>query len=117
MATYGAHWAPLGITFYKGRAFPEAYRGGAFIASHGSRFAPDAQGDLPGYNVIFQPFDGERPSGDYQEFATGFAGDERPLPEAARYRPVGPDGSLFISDDKVGRVWKVFHQAKHGKRE
>jgi glucose/arabinose dehydrogenase len=111
IASLPADWAPLGMSFYEGTSFPAPYRDGAFIASHGSRFAPNASGSLPGYNVVFQPFRRGQPTGQYTEFATGFAGDGRPLPEAARYRPVGvaqgPDGSLYISDDKVGRIWRV----------
>jgi glucose/arabinose dehydrogenase len=99
------------MVFYEGSAFPSRYRGGAFIASHGARSTPDAQGSLPGFNVVFQPFRHGEPTGQYEQFATGFAGDARPLPEAARYRPVGvaqgPDGSLYISEDKVGRIWRV----------
>jgi glucose/arabinose dehydrogenase len=111
LVSFPAHWAPLGLTFYDGKQFPKRYRGGAFIAFHGSRFEPNAQGELPGYNVLFQPFAGDQPSGDYEVFAKGFAGDGRPLPEQAAHRPVGvaqgPDGSLYISDDHGGTVWRV----------
>lgn len=102
--TLPAHWAPLGIAFYTGDAF---------IANHGSRFDANAVGD-PGYNVVMVPFRDGAPSAGWENFATGFAGNARPLPDAARYRPVGvtemPDGSLMISDDKVGRLWKVAYQ-------
>jgi glucose/arabinose dehydrogenase len=109
-ADYPAHWAPNALTFYGGEAFPEAYRGGAFIAFHGSwNRAPEPQ---QGYNVVFQPFSGGKPSGDYQIFADGFAGP-RKEPGIARHRPsgvaVGPDGALYISDDSGGRVWRVVH--------
>jgi glucose/arabinose dehydrogenase len=98
--------------FYTGDMFPAKYRNGAFIAFHGSRFEPDATGDLPGYNVVFLPFDGDLPApGDFEVFADEFAGDARPLPDAAEYRPVGlaegPDGALYISDDHAGRIWRV----------
>ena len=113
VAVYPAHWAPLGAVFYEGESFPEHYREGLFIANHGSRFAPEAMGN-PGYNVIFQPFADRAVAGPYEEFAAGFAGDERPLPDAAKHRPVGvavgPDGSLYISDDKGGTVWRVIYQ-------
>jgi glucose/arabinose dehydrogenase len=96
-----AHWAPLGMAFSN-------QRDGAYIASHGSRSASGARG--PGYNVVFQRFRRGEPFGEYEEFASGFAGDG-PLPEAARYRPAGvaegADGSVYISDDKVGRIWRV----------
>jgi glucose/arabinose dehydrogenase len=110
---YPAHWAPLGMHFYRGSMFPEHYREGVFIAFHGSRFSPMAMGDLPGYNVIFQPFDGDLPTNGFEEFADGFAGKGRPLPEMAEHRPVGlaegPDGSLFITDDHGGRIYRVFY--------
>ncbi len=111
---YPAHWAPLGVHFYGGDQFPDHYRNGAFIAFHGSRFAPDAMGELPGYNVVFQPFTAAAASNTYEVFATDFAGNARPLPEQAKHRPVGlaerPDGSLYISDDHGGRIWRVFYR-------
>lgn len=111
VATYPAHWAPNALVLYEGRQFPEAYRGGAFIAFHGSwNRAPFPQG---GYNVAFQPFSEGKPSGKFVVFADGFAGRIKE-PGQAAYRPsglaVGPDGSLYISDDIRGRIWRVtFH--------
>ena len=110
-AAFPAHWAPNGLAFYSGDAFPEAYRGGAFIGFHGSwNRAPEPQG---GYNVVFQPFAGGKPSGDYQVFADGFAGASK-QPGTAKHRPsglaVGADGALYISDDNGGRVWRVVHR-------
>jgi glucose/arabinose dehydrogenase len=62
--------------------------------------------------VVFQPFSGGKPSGDYEVFADGFAGP-RKQPGTARHRPaglaVGTDGSLYISDDTGGRIWRVVH--------
>jgi glucose/arabinose dehydrogenase len=109
-AVYPAHWAPNAVAFYGGSQFPERYRGGAFIAFHGSwNRAPEPQA---GYNVVFQPFSGGKPSGDYEVFADGFAGP-RKQPGTARHRPsglaVGPDGSLYVSDDTGGRIWRVVH--------
>jgi glucose/arabinose dehydrogenase len=111
-AAFPAHWAPNAMAFYTGTAFPEQYRGGAFIAFHGSwNRAPEPQ---QGYNVVFQPFSGGKPSGEYQIFADGFAGRSK-QPGTAEHRPsgvaVGPDGALYISDDNGGRVWRVVHQA------
>ena len=109
-AAYPGHWAPDALVFYNGTQFPEKYRGGAFIAFHGSwNRAPEPQG---GYNVVFQPFSGGKPSGDYEIFANGFAGPQK-QPAAARHRPaglaVGPDGALYISDDTGGRIWRLVH--------
>ncbi len=109
-AAFPAHWAPNALTFYGGEAFPEAYRGGAFIGFHGSwNRAPEPQ---QGYSIVFQPFSGGKPFGEYQIFADGFAGP-RKEPGTAKHRPsgvaVGPDGALYISDDSGGRVWRVVH--------
>lgn len=110
-AFFPAHWAPDGLTFYGGSAFPAAYRGGAFIAFHGSwNRAPFPQA---GYLVAFQPFSGGAPSGAYRVFADGFAGAIKE-PGSAAHRPagvaVGPDGALYIADDVGGRVWRVIHR-------
>jgi glucose/arabinose dehydrogenase/mono/diheme cytochrome c family protein len=108
IAAFPAHWAPNGLVIYSGSQFPQAYRGGAFIAFHGSwNRAPFPQG---GYNVVFQPLSGGKASGKYVIFADGFAGRVEE-PGAALHRPsglaVGPDGSLYITDDQKGRVWKI----------
>jgi glucose/arabinose dehydrogenase len=107
-AAYPAHWAPNALAFNTGDGFPERYRGGAFIAFHGSwNRAPEPQ---EGYNVVFQPFENGKPAGRYEVFAEGFAGPSK-QPGTARHRPsglaVGPDGALYISDDNGGRVWRV----------
>jgi glucose/arabinose dehydrogenase len=108
MATYPAHWAPNALAFYAGEGFPERYRGGAFIAFHGSwNRAPEPQA---GYNVVFEPFSNGKATGDYEVFADGFAGP-RKQPGTARHRPsglaVGPGGALYVSDDVGGRIWRV----------
>lgn len=106
-----AHWAPLGLHFYRGDRFPARYHHGMFVASHGSRFEPQAE-EPPGYNVVFIPFNEGSPSGPWEPFATGFAGPGRPLPDEANARPVGlaesPDGALYVSDDKSGRIWMIY---------
>jgi glucose/arabinose dehydrogenase len=112
-AFFPAHWAPDGLVFYTGTAFPDHYRGGAFIAFHGSwNRAPGPQG---GYNVVFVPFTGGNPADParYEVFADGFAGANK-QPDAAAHRPTGvaqgPDGALYITDDKGGRVWRVVYK-------
>lgn len=105
--------APLDAVFYDGDQFPTRYQGGMFVAFHGSRFEPNATGDLPGYQIGFLPFDGDDVGDDFETFASGFAGASRPLPEEAESRPVGvtvaPDGSLYISDDHGGKLWRVYY--------
>lgn len=108
VAVFPAHWAPNDLKIYKGSQFPKPYAGGAFIAFHGSwNRAPGPQG---GYNVVFQPMAGGKPSGPYVVFADGFAGEYKE-PGRAAHRPsglaVGTDGALYISDDKTGRIWRV----------
>src|SRR5438067_1694308 len=110
-AVFPAHWGPNAMALYDKTQFPERYRGGLFIAFHGSwNRAPYAQG---GYNVVYQPLDGDHASGDCEIFADGFAGAVK-SPGKAVHRPsgmaVGPDGSLYVSDDIRGRIYKmVYH--------
>jgi glucose/arabinose dehydrogenase/cytochrome c5 len=111
VAAFPAHWAPNALAFYHGNQFPAAYRGGAFIAFHGSwNRAPSPQG---GYNVVFQPLAGGKPAGAYVVFADGFAGAYK-NPGQAEHRPSGlavaPDGALFIGDDAGGRIWRVTYR-------
>ena len=111
VAVYPAHFAPNDLLFYRGQHFPARYRGGAFIAFHGSwNRAPLEQ---RGYQVVFQPFAGGRPTPEYEVFANGFAGRATVAqPGEAAHRPVGlaeaPDGTLYIVDSVRGRIWRVF---------
>jgi glucose/arabinose dehydrogenase len=111
-----AHAAPLGMVFVTGTQFPAAYRSGAFIANHGSRFDANAVGGLHGYDVELVEFSNGQPTGEVLAFATGFDAGLRPLPNAAPHRPVGlammPDGSLLIGDDQGGRIWRVFYAGR-----
>jgi glucose/arabinose dehydrogenase/mono/diheme cytochrome c family protein len=111
VAAFPAHWAPNDLLIYTGKAFPVAYRDGAFIAFHGSwNRAPEPQG---GYKVVFQPLKDAKKSGNFVVFADGFAGPIKE-PGQAAFRPTGlamaPDGSLYISDDRHGRIWHVTYQ-------
>lgn len=108
LAFFPAHWAPDDLLIYNGRQFPAPYRGGAFIAFHGSwNRAPSPQA---GYNVAFLPLADGKVAGDYIVFADGFAGAEK-APGRAEHRPTGlalaPDGALFVSDDEQGRIWRI----------
>jgi glucose/arabinose dehydrogenase len=88
--------------------FP-SYRGGVFIAFHGSwNRAPLPQA---GYKVVFVPLSGGK-AGTPATFADGFAGSATlAQPGQARHRPTGlaqgPDGSIYITDDVRGRIWRV----------
>jgi glucose/arabinose dehydrogenase len=113
VAAFPAHWAPNDLVIYSATAFPASYQGGAFIAFHGSwNRAPEPQG---GFNVVFQPLKDGKAAGNFIVFADGFAGAIKE-PGQSAFRPsgltVGPDGALYISDDKHGRIWRVtFHGA------
>jgi glucose/arabinose dehydrogenase len=113
VATYPAHFAPVGLMFYSGTQFPAKYRGGAFITFHGSwNRAPAPQ---EGYNITYQPFAGGKPSGKSEVFADGFKGTA-PItnPANAVARPdgtgQGPDGSLYITDSAKGKIWRIVYR-------
>jgi glucose/arabinose dehydrogenase/cytochrome c551/c552 len=108
VAAFPGHWGPMDMVIYKAHAFPAPYRGGMFIAFHGSwNRAPEPQ---EGYDVVYQPMADGHTSGPYVIFARGFAGAHKD-PGGADHRPsglaVGPDGALYIADDQKGRIWKV----------
>lgn len=113
-AAYPAHMAPNGLLFYTGNQFPEKYKNGAFIAFHGSwNRAPEPQA---GYFVVFQPFKDGKPSGDWEVFADGFSGSkENTASGNAQHRPCGlaqgPNGELYVTDDKIGTIYKIEYQA------
>ena len=107
-AAFPAHWAPDGLLFYRGTAFPAKYRDGVFIAFHGSwNRAPGPQG---GYKLVFQPLANDAASGAFETFADNFA---RGIlqPDRAAYRPVGlaqdSAGAIYVTDDQRGRVWRI----------
>jgi glucose/arabinose dehydrogenase len=111
VAVFPGHWAPMSLLFYSGTAFPEKYRSGAFIAFHGSwNRAPEPQA---GYRVVFQPLTNGASSGDFESFASGFVADtgQALQPGTAKHRPTGlaqgPDGSLFVTDDAGGRIYRI----------
>jgi glucose/arabinose dehydrogenase len=97
----GPHVAALGMRFYSGAMFPERYRNGIFIAEHGSwnRSKP------LGYRVMFVRLEGQQPVS-YEVFAEGWLGNA-----TAWGRPVDvqmlPDGSMLVSDDKAGAIYRV----------
>ena len=113
VAAFPAHWAPNDLLLYDGTQFGAKYRGGAFIAFHGSGSrAPLPQG---GYNVVFQPLRDGKAAGNYEVFADGFAGKAvLKVREEAAARPMGlaegPDGSLYIVDSVKGKIWRVINQ-------
>ena len=103
-----AHSAPLGIAFYDGAQFPAAYRGDAFVALHGSW----NRAKRTGYKVVRLPFKDGAPTGEYEDFITGFVADDasvwgRPVDVA-----VAHDGALLVTDDGGGAIWRVAYQGR-----
>jgi glucose/arabinose dehydrogenase len=102
-----AHSASLNLCFYTGDQFPSEYKGDIFAAFHGSW----NRMKRTGYKVVRVPFDHAtgKAHGEYEDFVTGFI-----TPEGKVWgRPVGitvaKDGSLLISEDGNGTIWRVTH--------
>jgi len=104
----GAHVASLGIRFYKGTQFPKRYKDGAFIAEHGSW----NRSSKVGYRVVFATIHGKK-SPEEEVFIEGWLKGEK-----VSGRPVDllelNDGSLLISDDFGGRIYRVSYEKKTG---
>jgi glucose/arabinose dehydrogenase len=100
-----SHSAPIGMTFYEGSMFPPEYRGNAFVALHGSW----NRSRRTGYKIIRIPFKNGHPTGGYDDFLAGWMLDEtsrRVWGRPACLLVLG-DGSLLISDDGAGKIWRV----------
>lgn len=101
----GSHVAVLDHIFYTGRQFPKEYRGGAFLAYHGSW----NRSKRVGYSVAFIPFKDGKPAGEPRDFLTGFM--LAPEKREVWGRPVGlfqmQDGSLLLSDDGGNKIWRI----------
>jgi glucose/arabinose dehydrogenase len=101
-----SHSASLQMEFYTGRQFPEEYRGDAFAAEHGSW----NRARRTGYKLIRVPSRGGAPTGEYEDFMTGFvtpAGDVWGRPVGVT---VAKDGALLVSDDGSDTVWRITYQ-------
>ena len=101
----GAHVAPIQFAFYTGKQFPETYRGGAFVAEHGSW----NRSSRAGYQVAFVAFKDGKPSADPVPFLNGLVPD--PSKKGVSGRPAGvavaPDGSLLVSDDAAAVIYRI----------
>jgi glucose/arabinose dehydrogenase len=101
--TYTAHSAPLDMIFYTGSQFPAAYKNDAFVTMHGSwnRAKPT------GYNIVRLHFENGKPA-KFEDFMTGFLVEDN---KSQFGRVVGlaqhPDGSLLVTDDANGVVYKI----------
>ena len=101
----GSHTASLGLLFYRKNLFPARYQSGAFITQHGSW----NRSVISGYKVVFIPFNNGKPSGEPEDFLTGFVQD---LSKSKVHgRPVGiavlDDGSMLVSDDVSNIIWRI----------
>lgn len=102
----GAHVAALGMRFYTGKQFPAEYRGQIFIAEHGSW----NRSSKVGYRVMLVTVQGERVTGQ-RVFASGWLHDGRVWGRPADVL-VAPDGSLLVSDDDAGAVYRISYRGK-----
>ncbi|MGB9153227.1 MAG: sorbosone dehydrogenase family protein [Alphaproteobacteria bacterium] len=97
------HSAPLGFAVYTGKQFPSEYRGDLFVAFHGSW----NRANRTGYKLVRVRLDHGKPTGEYDDFMTGFVAPSGDV----WARPVGvaveADGSLLMSDDASGTVWRI----------
>jgi glucose/arabinose dehydrogenase len=103
--TLGAHVAPLAVKFYTGAAFPEKYRNQVLIAEHGSW----NRSQKSGYRITLVRLDGQKALS-YEPFITGFhRGND------VFGRPVDllvlEDGSMLISDDTAGAIYRLTYSA------
>lgn len=104
-AAFPGHWAPNALVFYTGSQFPAEYRGGAFVAFHGSwNRAPLPQA---GFNIAFVPFRSGAPAGPYTIFADGFRGGEGEQKHRPSGLAVAPDGTLIVTEDRAGRIYRI----------
>jgi len=102
------HSASLEMLFYTGTQFAPEHRGSIFAAEHGSW----NKSQRTGYKVIRVPLKNGAPTGEYEDFLTGFVADEGHV----WGRPVGvalaPDGALLVSDDGSNSIWRVSYTGK-----
>jgi glucose/arabinose dehydrogenase len=103
------HSAPLGIAFYEGDQFPNDYSGDAFVTLRGSW----NRARRTGYKVIRLRFANGKPTGEYEDFLTGFVASD----QAVWARPVGiavaRDGSLLVGEDGNGTIWRIAYRGKN----
>jgi len=99
------HSAPLGFAFYDGAQFPKEFQGDAFVALHGSW----NRSTRTGYKVVRVKFENGAPTGEYQDFLTGFVLDDHRVWGRPADAAVAPDGSLLVSEDADGTIWRVFY--------
>ena len=98
-----AHSSALSVAFYDRDAFPAEYRGDAFVALHGSHSRPQ----MTGYKVVRVRMQDGRPTGEYEDFMTGFVLDNNTVWGRPASVAVTRDGALLVSDDANGTIFRV----------
>ena len=103
----GPHVAPLGVRFYTGNMFPAEYRGQVLIAEHGSwnRSKGEAR---TGYRIILVRLEGNE-AVSYETFVEGWLDGDKVLGRPVDLL-VAPDGSLLVSDDQRGVIYRISYQ-------
>lgn len=103
---FQAHSSALGVAFYNGSAFPAEYRGDAFVALHGSHSRPQ----MTGYKVVRVRMKDGTPTGEYEDFMTGFVVNNGTVWGRPADVAVTRDGALLVADDANGTIFRVTHK-------
>jgi glucose/arabinose dehydrogenase len=104
---FQAHSSSLSVAFYDRDAFPAEYRGDAFVALHGSHSRPERTG----YKVVRVRMNQGKPTGEYEDFMTGFEADANTVWGRPAGVAVTQDGALLVSDDANGTIYRVTRRA------
>ena len=109
--TFTSHATPIGITFLGQTNFPVEYKNDAIVAMRGSW----NREQLSGYKLVRVKFNADKPS-EVVDFATGWLNNNQAGVQEAWGRPVdvitGPDGALYVSDDRAGNIYRISYKTK-----
>jgi len=103
-----SHYASLQMLFYAGQMFPKEYRHEIFAAEHGSW----NRAKRTGYKVIRVPLKKGVPTGEFEDFMTGFVVDNEHVWGRPVSVTVAPDGSLLVTDDGGDCIWRISYTGK-----
>jgi len=105
-----SHSAAIDMIFYTATQFPKEYQGHAFACLHGSW----NRAVRTGYKVVRVPVTNGVPEGGYEDFMTGFVVSDDQVWGRPAGVTVGADGSLYITDDGSGSIWRVLYAPAAG---